>query len=224
MAVMKIPGLLPALILAACAAATPTPRREPLPPAVQRDLERFSSFHVGYYESVEQDDRRGDNQPMVLRISRPWPEREKDGEFWFYMEYARPGQDDKPFRQRLVRADQGQGEYMQEIEYALPGDPRALVGAWRDGKAFANVDPWKLKEIPGCRAQLGTMQITMFGSGTVGTECRHAVPPGMHRKSEYFQTSSSMRLWDRAVDAQGKPAPGSPPGPVELRRLSQVPR
>jgi hypothetical protein len=212
------------LAVVGCASQEPAPPPKPLTAEIQRDLERYSSFRTGSYETQAQAASRGDSTPVRLRIARIWPERA--GEFWFYLEYALVGKEDTPYWQRLVLAREARGA-MEEVEYELPGDAKRFIGAWRDGKAPAGVDAARLKELPGCRLRLQTQQVTFFNSGMEGRECRAGpspMPAGAIRISESFITSSSLRAWDRGVDKDGKVIWGSPVGPLDMVRYSQVPR
>lgn len=209
--------------LVGCASQAPAPApKKALDPDIQRDLERYVSFRTGYYETQPQAANRGDSTPVKLRIVRIWPERE--GEYWFYLEYAYPGKEDTPYWQRLLLAREARGA-MEEVEYELPGDARRFVGAWRDATPFARVDVASLRELPGCRLRLQTQQVTLFNSGMERRECRSGppgFPAGAIRVSESFMASSSLRAWDRGYDKDGNVVWGSAIGPLEMTRYSQV--
>ena len=211
------------LVLASCAA----PRApDPFPPEsrtapVQRQLELLSSFFTGTFESIKQGTGEGDSTPVKLRVARLWPERA--GEFWYYLEYAKVGAEDKPYLQRIVRTGEVDGQ-MLEAEYRLPGDGKQFVGAWKQARPLEGIDPASLREIPGCRMQLAMQHMTLFNGGTVGKECRGRVPEGAYEISDFFLSSSSLRAWDRGYDSTGKQVWGSQAGPVEFRRTASVPR
>lgn len=214
------------LCVALVGCASQEPARPKLTPEIQRDLQRYSSFRTGYYETQPPAADRVDSTSVKLHIARLWREREGEGEFWFYLEYALAGKEGAPYWQRLVLAREASGA-LEEVEYELPGDAQRFIGAWRDGQAFARVDVARLREIPGCRLLLMTQQLTLFSSGMAGRECRSGPagsPPGAIRVSEYFMASSFLRAWDRGYDKDGKVAWGSAAGPLEMLRYSQAPR
>ena len=133
-----------ALWLGACATATtdPFPDAQRIDP---RPVETLSSFLTGTYESIPPKD--------TLRVVRLWPER--PAEYWFYEEFERSGEEGRPYLQRLVRIGMTGETTMLKIEYGLPGEASRFAGAWRDpGKAFANIDPKGLREVPNCRLQV----------------------------------------------------------------------
>lgn len=194
-----------------------------LDPATQRDLERFSSFRVGTYQSIAQRVGDGDSTPTTMRIARIWPERgAQRGEFWFYIELARG--EAAPYLQRLVLSRADDRGDLEELEYELPGDAKDFAGAWKSPSAFDKVDPSTLKAAAGCRMTITPQGVTTFAAGTVGKECRYRMPPGAYRASDYYLTSSSLRGWDRGYDAQGKVVWGSQDGSLEFRRIAQQPR
>jgi hypothetical protein len=202
-----------ALWLAACAT---TPAPDPFPDAQRidpRPLETLSGFITGTYESTT----------VTLRIVRLWPER--PAEYWFYEEFERSGEEGRPYLQRLVRIGMTGETTMLKVEYGLPGEASRFAGAWRDpGKAFAEIDPRGLREVPNCRQQVQVQHLIVYAGGTIGKACQAHVPPGAYEISDFWLTTSTLRTWNRGYDAAGKIVWGSSTGPLELRRMSVTAR
>ncbi|QJR10637.1 Chromophore lyase CpcT/CpeT [Usitatibacter rugosus] len=217
-----------ALILAACATATPpgttattATASDPFPTrGDQRSRELFVSYLLGTFESIPQVTTAGggDSSRVTLRVVPVWTERA--GETWLYQEYSIRGQEGGPYLQRLFRVgDTGDGVLL--AEYTLPGDGSRYFGAWQDPKsAFAFLDPKSLREIPNCRMTVADQSTIVFAGGTIGKACRAHVPEGAYEVSSLSLSSATLRIWDRGYDAAGKVVWGSAIGPLEMRRMS----
>jgi CpeT protein len=219
---VKTLSLLAASFLLASCAATRAP--DPFPPesrtaAGTRMIELMGSFVTGSFDSIPQGRGEGDSTLVKLHTVRLWPERQ--GEFWFYSEFARVGSENAPFLQRIFRMGEADGDIL-EIHYEVPGDGKQLVGEWRKPAPMQGIDPATLKERPGCRMHLSYGHLTLYNGGTIGKECAGRVPGVAYEVSDFFLTSSSIRLWDRGYDASGKVVWGNPDGPLEFRKMSQA--
>ncbi len=218
----KLSAALLAFVLAGCASpggTNPDPfASQPPNPSADRNLEVLVSFLEGRFDSIQQPAGAGDSTPTTLRHARAWPER--TGEFWLYAEYAKRGEDDHPYRQRLYRFGRI-GERFVGITYRLPGDPKRFAGDARRARPLAGVDPSRLEERTGCRVIFIPSHLAIFQGGTLGKECPGESPEVRYETSEFSLTSSSLRTWDRGFDASGKLIQGSPAGPLEMRKHAE---
>lgn len=215
-------ALVPAALLASCAttAAEPVPDMPPTPTAA-RQLEMLVGFLTGTFASIPGQPGNADPTPAVVHQARLWPER--PGEYWIYAEYARPGAESAPYRQRIYRF-RASGDEIHAITYRLPGEPGRHALEWRKQAPFAGVDPATLAEREGCRLRFAARHLAIFGGMTVGRQCPGDAPEVAYEISDFQVSSSSIRTWDRGFDAAGRQVWGSTEGPLELRKISEQPR
>jgi hypothetical protein len=207
------------LALAACAAPAPPPEAAHPTPAGQRSLAVIMSFMPGTFDSIAQD--KGPGKGTRMRIAPFWTEREKAGEFWFYVEHARIAEDPKPFSQRIYRFTESNGRFSGDI-FALPGDPAQFAGEWRKPKPFDAYKPEQLRELEGCRMNIGQMTM-MFWGRTVGKKCRVDDPAVAHEFTEMFVSSAGMKEGSQGFDPAGRQITGEA-GVWDFRRMSREPR
>ncbi|MGZ5034054.1 MAG: chromophore lyase CpcT/CpeT [Usitatibacter sp.] len=215
--------LVASLILAgACASEPRVLPREISTPTVagQAYLSLLVRFLTGTFETVRQEASVGDSTPVKLRQGRFWVDR--PGEYWMYAEYSRPGEDQRPFVQRIYGFTESNGVITAAV-YRLPGDPASFVGEWRKDKPFAGFLPRDLKEREGCRIDFVNQMEVVFNGGRKGTSC-HSDRPGVdHEHAEFYVSSSSIRTWEPGLDASGKQVAGLP-GASDFRKILQFPQ
>ena len=197
--------LVAAFALAACA-ATPEPKvAASKPTAVEkRILAVMVSYLPGTHRSIVQD--KGPGTGTTVRVAAFWPEREKEGEYWMYVEHSRDG-NAKPFRQRIYRFTGGNHTYAIDV-FALPGNPDDFAGEWRKPKPFDGYTPAQLREYPGCTMEIGHME-SMFWAHTKGTACRTTDDPKVHHeRTDMFASTAGMKEGTFGFDAAGRQVAG----------------
>jgi hypothetical protein len=216
-----------ALALAGCAAvaepvAQPAPAKVadaqsvPKPTAGDiRMLAVMTSYLPGTYESIAQD--KGPGVGVRMRIAPFWTERSKDGEFWFYVEQSRVGEDDKPFQQRIYRFTGARHRFRADV-FGLPGEPARFVNEWRKPKPFDAVGPGDLRAFPACAMPIGTMT-AMFWAHTQGVDCRAENPTVAYERTDLFASSVGMKLGTFGFDPAGRQIAGEA-GPWDFRRFT----
>jgi hypothetical protein len=178
------------LILSACAAAPPPEVFNPTPLG-QRELALIMSFMSGTYDSIAQD--KGPGPGTRMRIAPFWKEREKQGEYWLYVEHTKVESDAKPFRQRIYRFTESSAAFTGAV-YKLPGPPERFVGEWRKAAPFAEYRPAQLREYEGCRLKVGQMTMLFLGAHRGEKLPRGAgLAPGVHRDARGLQWNEGGR-------------------------------
>jgi hypothetical protein len=187
----------------------------------QRALELLAYFLEGTFDTIEQPaGYGGDSTPVRLRIARIWAHR--DGEYWFYAEYASPTDDSRVIRRRIMRGARV-GTSLYTYDYAVPGDAKAAVGEWRKHAPFASVDPSSLAPLPGCRTLWIVQHDALMAGGTEGNGCRGDGPEGTHEHVDWYLGSNFTRHWIQQLDPSGRQVAGLS-GPSEFRKVAQNPR
>lgn len=210
------------LFAGACASAPPTsPREDPSPvPAGQGYMYLLVRFMTGTFESVPQPATVGVSTPEMIREAPFW--KDAKGELWMYAEYVHPGEEQRPYRQRIYRFTESNGVINAAI-FELPGDPARFVGEWRKEVPFARYKPADLKERVGCEITFIPQMEVLFNGGRRGEGCHGDFPGAHHEHAEFYISSSNLRTWEFGRDASGKQVAG-PSGPSEFRKILQSPR
>ena len=180
------------------------------------------AFMPGTFVTIAESRVVGDTASRVrIRHARFWKERQDEG--WIYAEYVPMDDDAHPLRQRIYRIRPVHGQHGVVVDsFAVP-DASAHVGEWRKARPFASLAPRDLEELPGCRMRLERQMEMVLAGGTVGQACHGGMAGADHEHWEFQFTSSSMRTWERGLDASGKVVAG-PAGAWETRRISQEPQ
>ena len=220
-----------ALGLGACAASTPPPPSPAPPPAEASparparaggrasELAVIMTFMPGTFDSIAHD--KGPGVGTRMRVAGVWEERHKLGEYWFYVEHVRAGEDARPFRQRIYRFTEERGKFAADV-FALPADPSEFVGEWRKPKPFERYSPAQLREYRGCRLGVGHMTI-QFWARTEGNACRAEDASVAHEFTEMRVGSAGMQYGVRGYDPAGRLVAGEA-GIWDFRRMSPQPR
>ena len=227
---MKHFVLATALALSACAATPPatpvdaarspeTGRREvasnkPHPNDIRR-VAVFTSYISGTYESIAQD--KGPGVGTRMHVAPFWPELGKQGDFWFYVELARLGEDAKPFIQRIYRFTAATHRLHADV-FALPGPPAEFVNEWRKPKPFERFRPEQMKIYQDCAMPIGAME-SMFWAHTQGNKCRTDNPSVAYERTDMFASSAGMKLGTFGFDPAGRQVAGEA-GVWDFRRIS----
>jgi CpeT/CpcT family (DUF1001) len=209
------------LLVGACASNPPAQPREVSAPTEegQAYMSLLVRYLTGTFETVPQQATVGDSTVIKLREGRIWTDR--PGEYWMYAEYSRPGEDQRPFVQRIYGFTEANGVITARV-YRLPGDPAKFVGEWRKDKPFAGYSPRDLKEREGCRIDF-VSQMVVFNGGRKSGTCRSELPVAGFEHAEFYVSSSSVRTWEPVRDAAGKQVAGLT-GPSDFRKILQIPQ
>ena len=157
---------------------------------------------------------------VSLRVAPVWPERD-DGP-WLYVEQALASAPDRPYRQRVYRLLERDGEVVSEV-YALPGDPLDFAGAWRRPGAFDGISPADLAQRAGCDVVLShDAGLDAYVGGTQGRGCASDLNGAAHATSEVRLFADRLESWDRGYDAGGVQVWGAEAGPYVFRRAGDA--
>jgi hypothetical protein len=143
-----------------------------------------------------------------------WPHR-PDAR-WLYVEQARAGYEDRPYRQRVYRVSSaGDGSLISEV-YAIP-DPLRFAGAWRDDAPLSALSPDSLVIREGCAVRLRRSG-NAFKGGTTGRECVSKLRGAAFATSEVIVTPDMLVSWDRGYDEDSTQVWGAEGGGYVFRK------
>ncbi len=170
-----------------------------------KDLEKLYKFLQGSYSSEKQAKADTAFFHITLQMFPIWQERK--GEYWLYVEQARPPQ--KPYRQRIYRLARENGQLVSYI-YTM-SNPLRFAGAHKDKNLLKNLTPDSLELKKGCEVIL---QKTSFG---FKGETKRQICPSELRKAKYATSEvilhkNKLLSWDRGFDQDDKQVWGAVKG------------
>jgi len=177
------------------------------------DLDTLVDWMTGSFASTEQAEKDSSFFDIRLEMVRIWPERE-DG-IYLYVEQAVATALERPYRQRIYRVREEDGEFRSEV-FTFE-EPLRFAGAWRTPDRFAELDPDDLALREGCAVIL-TRTETGF-EGATGSACVSSLRGASTATSEVVLTEDVLTSWDRGFDAEGEQVWGSTEGPYVFRRV-----
>ena len=206
------------VLLAGCQSAGPRDVESERAARQQRQLEQLTGYMTGSFSSAAQAAADPRNyRDIRLEMVRIWPER-TDGA-WLYVEQAAATALQRPYRQRVYRVSVREDGDLQSDVYALPGDPLALAGAYRNPALLEKLDPATLALRDGCSLILRLDASGAFVGGTSGAGCASELGGAAYATSLATITADEMRTWDRGFDKDGKQVWGAEKGPYIFRKL-----
>ncbi len=170
-----------------------------------KDLEKLYNFLKGEYSSENQAKADTAFFHITLAMSPLWEERK--GEYWLYVEQARPPK--KPYRQRVYKLVRENGQLISYI-YTLK-NPLRFAGGHKDKSLFKGLMPDSLELRKGCEVFL---QKTKFGfkGETKKQTCASEMGTAKYAISEVTVYKNKLVSWDRGFDKDDKQAWGAVKG------------
>ncbi len=202
------PWLLLVLLASPAAAVDGTPPGE--------ELRRLAGLMSGSFSSAAQAAADPDFRDIRLSMTPIWTTR--GDAVWLYVEQAVAGSEAAPYRQRVYRLTQLDGDLFESRVYALPA-PERVVGAWRQSEPLADLAPADLVERDGCAILMRRRGETYAGS-TLGRLCASELRGAAYATAEVVLTAAEMRTWDRGFDDHGQQVWGAEKGPYVFVRVA----
>jgi hypothetical protein len=196
--------------------------------AAKAELRELTAYLSGSFSSAAQASRDPDFLPIVLHMAPIWADRD-DGP-WLYVEQARAGADDRPYRQRVYRLVSESPGVVRSDVYTLPGatpeEVLKFAGAWKDPSRLSGVKPESLTLRGGCSLTLNrvVMQtldgrpVIIWRGATKGTGCASDLRGAAYATSEAEITAERLVTLDRGFDGEGRQVWGSTKGGYEFVR------
>lgn len=182
------------------------------------ELETLVGWMVGSFSSAAQAAEDPAFFDIRLEMVPIWTERE-DGR-WLYVEQARAGALDRPYRQRIYRVDRGtDGAFVSEV-YAF-ADPSPYVGGHRTPReTFEALEPDALVRRRGCAVHLRRRADGAYVGATRGQGCESSLAGAAYATSEVEVHVDRILSWDRGFDDAGNQVWGAEKGGYVFRRAS----
>ncbi|MBI9031611.1 chromophore lyase CpcT/CpeT [bacterium] len=165
-------------------------------------LELLVDYMTGSFSSEEQAENSSDPYHVDVRLImvRIWDHLSTDNGYWLYVEQAYAEQLNAPYRQRIYRVFEEDGQLKDEI-YAIP-TPATYVGAWESPEEFDNINEDDLTLKPGCGLEFN-WNGDHFSGATLGTDCTATIPGVSYITSETSIFPTYLTSWDLGYNSAG---------------------
>ncbi len=165
-------------------------------------LELLIDYMTGSFSSEEQAATSTDPYHVDVRLKmvRIWDHLSTDNGYWLYVEQAYADQLSSPYRQRVYRVFEENGQLKDEI-YAIPS-PATYVGAWETPEDFDQISEDDLTLKPGCGLEFN-WNGDHFSGETSGTDCSASIPGVAYLTSETTLFPTYLTSWDLGYNSAG---------------------
>jgi hypothetical protein len=165
-------------------------------------LELLIEYMTGSFSSEAQSETSTDPYHFDVRLKmvRIWDHLSTDNGYWIYVEQAYASDINSPYRQRIYRVFEEDGNLKDEI-YAIP-TPSSYVGAWETPDVFDAISEDDITLKPGCGLNF-TWEDNHFAGSTTGTDCATAIPGISYITSETTLFQNYLTSWDLGYDDNG---------------------
>ncbi len=167
------------------------------------DIKRLMQWMTGYFSSEAQADTSTDKYhvDVRLRMRRIWPDSTRS--FWIYVEQAYAEDTANPYRQRIYRVFEANGQIRNEI-YKITSDSLYLYG-WQKPEKFTNLGMKALK-FKSCCGMCFKWQpeLKKFFAATHGHNCTASIPGVDYITSESEISQNRFTSWDLGYSKEGK--------------------
>lgn len=179
---------------------------------VDDDLENLTEWMTGSFSSQAQAKAEPENFYDIRLVMQPiWLNR-ADGP-WFYVEQTAAESPDRPYRQRVYKLARVDDHTLRSEVFALPGDPLAHAGAWREPNPLHDLDPKTLVPRRGCSILLRKINTETLAGGTQGKGCSSSLRGATYATSDVVVTPTQLLSWDRGFDDGDMQVWGAEAGP-----------
>ncbi len=165
-------------------------------------LELLIDYMTGSFSSEEQAESSTDPYHVDVRLKmvRIWDHLSTDNGYWLYVEQAYANQLSSPYRQRIYRVFEENGQLKDEI-YAIPS-PATYVGSWETPEDFDQISENDLTLKPGCGLEFN-WEGDHFSGATSGTDCNATIPGVAYLTSETTLFPTYLTSWDLGYNTAG---------------------
>lgn len=177
-------------------------------------VEHLIGFMTGSFDSSEQAARDSSYFNISLHMYPIWESREGH---WLYVEQALASMQEKPYRQRIYKVEEGpKGGFVSRV-FTLSREEEC-IGKWKTPAFFDAFGMEDVIEKEGCEVYL---ERTADGySGKTGQQtCESNLRGASFASSEVTITKGQIHSWDQGWDAEGKQVWGATKGGYIFKKL-----
>ncbi len=179
------------------------------PPKEESSFEKLFEWMTGSYDSSEQADQDTSYYNINLEMHPIW-ESDVDTVKWIYVEQAVSSMKDKPYRQRVYKLVELEGEQFASYVYTLPNE-KDYIGKWESDSLFNELKPTDLIERKGCEVILKKAGDAFSGS-TVEKNCESDFRGASYAKSKVTVSKIGILSWDQGFDDKDEQVWGAEKG------------
>ncbi len=175
--------------------------------AASKDLKRLVSYMEGRFNNGTQAKKDTNYFDITLNMKRIWTKRK--GEHWLYVEQAVTAAIERPYRQRVYKVYEKDGEFVSEV-YTFE-NPMRFAGAHKKAKPLSELTPDSLELRDGCEVRL-KKEGKGFKGSTGRQTCASERSGAKYATAEVTVQKKLLVSWDRGFDDKGDQVWGATEG------------
>lgn len=180
------------------------------------DLLQLKNYMTGTFNSAAQAARDTNYFDITLHMYPIWPKREGH---WLYVEQAVTANQAKPYRQRIYRLEQLDGQTFVSRVFTIKNE-KNYVNAWKSPEKFEALTPDGIELKSGCEVVLkksGNNYAGATGAKTCPSELRGA----SYAVSRVTVHPDKIVSWDQGFNAEGRQVWGATQGGYEFLKVKE---
>ncbi len=181
-----------------------------------KDLDRLFKLMCGSFSSEAQSKRDSDYFDIRLHMKPIW--KEKQGEYWLYVEQAMAAKIDQPYRQRVYHLHLINDSTIASDVYNFKSNPLKYAGEWKKEKPLDGVPMDSLEARDGCIIYLHKTNNKLYEGSTKANDCTSNLRGASYATSEAHIGTKGMFTWDRGFDKNGKQVWGAVKGGYDFKK------
>ena len=178
------------------------------------DYHLLSKWMTGSFSSEEQSKLDTNYFNIHLHMVPIWKKLEKSK--WLYVEQAASWALDKPYRQRVYRLTQLEGNKFESAVFTIP-NPLRFAGEWKNDNPLGLLTPDSLTQKTGCSIIL-VKEGNAFVGSTIDKNCPSELRGASYATSEVRIEKNVLTSWDRGFDENDLQVWGAESGPYIFKK------
>jgi hypothetical protein len=178
------------------------------------ELGRLQKMMTGTFTSTKQAAEDSSFYDITLHMYPIW----KDKGHWLYVEQAVTAMQEKPYRQRVYKLEEGKKGTIRSVVYTLP-EPESYIGAWDNPSKFDALQAEGLELREGCAVILTKQEDGSYAGSTKGKSCKSTLRGASYATSKVTIEEGLIISWDQGFNEEDEQVWGAVKGGYEFRGL-----
>jgi CpeT protein len=182
----------------------------------QVDLEEVFTLMSGSFSNQLQ--AKADTSFFDIRLHTKPMWKDKQGEYWLYLELAMSGRPQAPYKQRVYSFSLVDDNTIACKVYSFKGDATKYAGEWKKNEPLPSLTVDDLETRDGCTIYFHKTGRSIYDGSTKANNCANSMKGAAYATSTTHLDKVSMTTWDRGFDSSGKQVWGTVKGGYDFKK------